>query len=280
MLFQRAGVFLLWAIVAGGILTTAGTGRPMPGVLPDDGDTLSVQEDARKHINFKEIRERFTFDVRYGLLNLGRVYVYIQSDTLYNETPAIHVVTEMVANRRLPLMSNRVVHYHSLLAFEDSIPYGLKFWQNSLHRNLEERYVYEFDYEAGHVLSLEEGALLDTLELHEKADAGPAIFYYARLFAGTDQETRYPVYIDNQASEVFMTFSSETESYDSPAFPGEEIMAYTMDGFADFDGPFGFSGDFQAVFKSDEFRIPLEARVRIFLGSVRVRLIEYERLTE
>ncbi len=226
----------------------------------------------------QNINERFTYEVRYGFLRLGDVHVYLKGDTLYQDTPAVHMVTEMVSNRRLPLIGYREVHYHSFLAYNDSIPYGLRFWQNSLHRDKFERYLYEFDYASGNVYSFEEGEAVDTLDLSRPGDGGPAVMYYSRMFAGTAGDRTYPIYIDHEQSEIEMSFTDRQESYDSPAFPDEDIKAYIMNGNADFEGPFGFSGEFTAFYKDDDLRIPLEARVSIWLGSVRVRLTEYERL--
>lgn len=222
--------------------------------------------------------ERFTYEVRYGFLRLGNVYVYLKGDTVHRGTEAVHMVTEMVSNRRIPLVGHREHHYHNFMVVKDSLPYGLRFWHDSMHDGRKERYLFDFDYEAGFVYSYENGELVDTLDLDQPADGGPAVMYYSRLFAGTDQTRAYPIYIDHEQSEVRMNFSSNTVSYDSPAFPDKEIRAYTMDGLAEFDGPFGFSGEFTAYFMNDKMRIPLEARVSIWVGSVRVRLTEYERL--
>lgn len=242
------------------------------------GSKITSQSGPPDISKLKHVEERFTYEVRYGFLRLGNVSVYLKGDTVYQETDAIHMVTEMVSNRRLPIIGYKEAHYHNLLAFNDTIPYGLRFWQNSMHRDLTERYVYEFDYPGGNVYSFEEGEPVDTMDLDRPADSGPAVMYYARLFAGTDHRTSYPIYIDHEKSQVRMHFTSRKESYDSPAFPDEDVQAYYMSGNAEFEGPFGFSGDFTAYFKDDELRIPLEARVSIWLGSVRVRLVEYERL--
>jgi hypothetical protein len=225
-----------------------------------------------------DANERMTYEVRYGFLRLGNVHVYLKRDTVYRDTPAVHMVTEMISNRRIPLVGHREVHYHNFMAINDTIPYGLRFWQNSLHNDQMERYVFDFDYESGVVYSFEKGEPLDTLDLEQPSDGGPAVMYFARLFAGTDQKKTYPIFIDNEQSDIRLNFSSEKVSYSSPAFPDEDIKAYILDGYAGFDGPFGFSGDFAGFFKDDELRIPLEARVSIWVGSVRVRLTEYQRL--
>ena len=247
-----------------GVTETVSTGGGVASAGPPDVGKL------------QNIDERFTFDVRYGFLRLGNVEVYMRRDTVYRDTEVVHLVAEMVSNRRIPLVGYREVHYHSYIAFNDSIPYGVKYWQDSIHREKKKQFLYDFDYPSGKVYSFEEGNPVDTLELTQPADGGPAVMFYSRLFAGTDSDKRYPLFIDHEQKEIEMNFTSQQEAYDSPAFPDEEIQAFKMSGNADFEGPFGFSGNFTAYFKDDELRIPLEARVNIWLGSVRVRLIEYE----
>lgn len=259
-------------IAAGSVLLTAALGSA--------GRFISGRTATPKNPGIHELidaNERMTYEVHYGFLRLGEVHVYLKQDTVYRNTPAVHMITEMVSNRRLPLVGNREVHYHSFMAANDSIPYGLRFWQNSIHNDRMERYLFDFDYEAEKVYSFEDGEALDTLDLEEPADGGPAVMYYSRLFAGTDQTRIYPIYIDNEKSQITMKFSPEKVAYNSPAFPDEKVMAYVMDGHADFDGPFGFSGSFAALFWDDDLRIPLEARVSIWVGSVRVRLVDYQR---
>lgn len=245
--------------------------------LPADNDANPGPPDIGE---LKNVNERFTYEVRYGFLRLGNVHVYVKRDTLYRDTPAVHLVAEMVSNRRLPIIGNKEVHYHDFMAYNDSIPYGLRFWQNKLHDNEMERYLFDFDYEAGLVYSFEEGVEIDTLALDGPADGGPAVMFYSRLFAGTDTFKSYPIYIDHEKSEIEMDFSNKKEPYESPAFPDEEVEVYNMTGNADFDGPFGFSGEFTARYKDDKYRIPLEAKVSIWLGNVLVRLIEYERIEQ
>lgn len=255
---------VLWAQLV--LLFATGLSEAKLRPQPPDAKTLS------------QLTERFTYEVHYGLLRLGHVHVYFLEDTVYRDTPVRHMVTEMISNPRLPIVGDRRYHYHNYLAYNDSIPYGLRFWQNALHRGEEERTLIDFDYEAGLVYSWESGELIDTLELDGPADAGPAIMYFSRLFAGTRLDTTYPIYIDHERSQIELQFCPIQEPYKSAAFPDDDIHAYLVEGNADFSGPFGFSGRFNAWFKDDELRIPLEARVQIFLGSVRVRLIEYERL--
>lgn len=248
-----------------------------------ENDSLSGEEDADRSgppsVNdLKNLKERFSYEVRYGRFRLGDIDVYLKQDTLVDGTEAIHMVTEMVSNHSAWLIGYRELHFHTLMAYNDTIPYSLKFWHDNIHDEKPERYVFDFDYENGVALSYEEGELIDTLELDRPADGGPVTMYYSRLFAGTDAEKSYPVYIDHGRSDMEMVFSSEKEPYESEAFPGEEFYVYQVEGVADFDGPFGFSGEFTGYYRDDKYRIPLEARASVWIGSVRVRLVDYERI--
>ena len=88
--------------------------------------------------------------------------------------------------------------------------------------------------------------------------------------------TRLPVYVSKKLGYLDFDHSSITELRTYEAF-GDSIATFKTTGRTiDILGPFGFSGRFEAFFAQDNFRIPLEARVKMFLGSAVVKLIEYK----
>lgn len=235
-----------------------------PGPPPEVSEILSVQE-------------KFTYDVRYGFLNLGTVTIYIVSDTTYRGQPAHYVFSKIKSNPGIPLVGYKERNYHTLMAHNDTTFYGLRFWTDSVHDNLFEETVYDYDYPAQRVYTFEEGEAIDTLELLQPADSGPALFYFSRLHAGTNRHVKYPIYISHEMGYVELENSSKVESYSSRAFPNGDVDAVRTRGNADVDGPFGFRGRIDALYKANDLRIPLEARIRVWIGNVRVRLIEYEK---
>lgn len=238
--------------------------EPVPATPPDLDDLWELEED-------------FLFEVRYGFFKLGTVEVEVhRRDTVYNGKKARQFTNIIKSNPSVPFVGYREVHYHTMLTRNDTIPYGLKFWSDNYHDEIMEEVLYEYDYENGVVTYYEEGEKIKEMELDEPADGGPAVFYYSRLHAGASRDVRYPIYIGEEKGFVYINNRNEVKSYDSKAFDGE-VEAYHSTGKANFEGPFGFSGDFEAIFKADELRIPLEARVQVWVGSVRVRLVEYER---
>lgn len=224
-----------------------------------------------------ELEEEYLFEVRYGFMRLGNVEIEVHTrDTTYEGQSARQFTNIIKSNPRVPVIGRREVHYHTMLTRNDTIPYGLKFWSDNHHDDIIEEYVYEFDYDNEEARFFNEGEKKAVNKLKSPADGGPAIFYYSRLHAGTDRTVEYPIYIDEDTGHVKINNRSEISEYDSKAFDGI-VDSYRATGKADFEGPFGFSGDFEAVFKADEFRVPLEAKVSVWVGSVTVRLVEYER---
>jgi hypothetical protein len=225
------------------------------------------------------VHERFVYNVRYGFLNLGEVEVELLPDTTYDGKEVLFMRTIMRSNSRVPFVGTRNVHYQNFFNYNENWLYSHKFWRDDLHDENFERYMIKFDREKQEVHFFEEGEAMDTLALEEPASGGDIIFYFARLFAGTDESYELPVYIENEKGFVTAENSPATEerSYDAFSAP---ILTYMSEGNADIDGPFGFRGRFRAWFATDDLRIPVEAHVRIIFGNVKIRLISYERLNE
>jgi hypothetical protein len=225
------------------------------------------------------VKERFVFNVRYGVFNLGEIEVELLNDTTYQGETVQHMRTVMRTTRRVPFMSERNVHYHNLFTYDREALYSHRFWRDDLHDNEPERTVIEFDREREEVRFFERGEPEDTLELVEPASGGDVIFYYARQFAGIEQPFELPVFISGDLGKVSGQSGHQTEMRSYDAFD-QDIPTYMTEGVADIDGPFGFTGRYRAWFAADDLRIPVEARVRVLFGNVRINLISYEQIED
>ncbi len=222
-----------------------------------------------------DAKESFHYEVRYGFMRLGDVYVSAQ-DTVIDGTTYLHTTSVMQSNSGIPLVGDRRYKYHSILAHNDSTVYSRFFWVDKIHRDSFEYVAYEFDYEKGYVIASKEGEVVDTLDLSEPSDGGPALFYIGRLHAGTDREMEYPIYIDEEKAYIQLRHTTQTEQVRSGYFENGRTEAFLTHGFADVDGPFGFSGAFESYYDTSELRMPVEAKVSVWIGNVRVRLVDYQ----
>lgn len=241
------------------------------------GQDLSYDRDEPPTLQMiLDAREVFEYEVRYGFLTLGWVDVELLPDTTLNDEPVHHMRTRIRSNRRIPFVGTRIVNYESFFTINDDSIYSHLFWRDDIHDDDYDIRRIIFDRDENKVYFFEEGEPADTLDLVEPASGGDIIFFYSRLFAGTEEPYRIPAFIENEKGwlEAENSSNKTTRSYD--AFD-EPVETYFSEGISDIEGPFGFRGRYRAWYATDDLRVPLEAHVRVIFGNVKVRLISYER---
>lgn len=221
--------------------------------------------------------EWFEYEVRYGFLNLGTVVVST-ADTVINGKEHRHIKTVMISNNRLPFVGYKEYHYHAAMAVEDTSIYTSRFWVDKIHRDHYPFNYYDFDYGLSKIYSFEMEDKRDTLDLPGITYAGPELFQLSRLGAGRTFRETYRIVIDNEIQEIFVEYTGETQMLRSSAFEGDRIEVLNSSGTTILKGPFGFSGDFRAFHKNDAMRLPIEARLSVWIGNVVVRLVDYKKL--
>lgn len=244
------------------------------GLLWGLGSTpLQAQPDLDELYKYKET---FKYEVKYGFFKLGWVEVSLQPDTMYEGRMHKHLQTIITSNPKVPFFGTEVDYYHSFFyENEDGVPVTTKYWKDNIDENIYDDIVYEFDRENGKVYYKEEDNTRDTLDLEEPATAGHIIFYFSRLFAGSDTPSDLLVYVTKKKGAIHFQNPSKTEKREYAAFDKPVEAVLTSGTTENIAGPFGFSGDFRAWFMNDELRVPLEARVKVFLGNAMIKLIEY-----
>jgi len=224
------------------------------------------------------VKETFKYEVKYGFLKLGWVEVELLSDTTYQGNSLKHLKTTIRSNSKVPLVGTEIDEFNSLFYInKDGIPVTSYYWKDNVDEEKFKEIIYEFDRDSMVVRYKEEDDTRDTLDLVEPATAGQIIFYFSRLFAGSDKDSRLPVYVTKKLGYVNMENSSKLEKRNYAPFE-KSVQTYLSEGTTEnIDGPFGFSGNFRAWYLADDLRIPLEARVKVLFGNAIVRIIEYSR---
>jgi hypothetical protein len=143
-----------------------------------------------------------------------------------------------------------------------------------------------FDYEK-HKMYFEWGEKLssgerkqngtDTVAITKDCQDGLSLFYYAREHALQKMQKEIPTFIDTNEVTTKINLGVERleEEIDAVDYP---IDVVKLDGRADFVGIFGLTGAFEGVFSNDLASIPITARMKVVLGSVRVELRKWKRI--
>lgn len=224
------------------------------------------------------VKETFRYEVKYGFLKLGWVNVELLSDTTYEGRELKHILTEIESNPSIPFVGDELDRFHSLFYVnKDGLPVEVKYWKDNIDEGEYDEIQYWFDREIDKVYYIEEDDSRDTLDLEDPATSGHLIFYFSRLFAGSEEDYQLPVYVTKKKGYIYADNSLKKEERNYAPFDGP-IQAYMLKGTTEkIEGPFGFSGDFRAWFLDDDLRVPLEARVKVLWGNVIVRMIDYTR---
>lgn len=246
-----------------------------PAMQPSSGaDSLIVESDSAPEmdelLNWHEV---FTYEVRYSFFRLGEVKVEVVSDTLYRDQEAWYIRTIITSNPGIPFVGREENHYNSIFTTTDSLPHELVYWTDDVDENEFENSRYEYDYVAGKVYA-RDGEERDTLDIEEPASSGQLIFLISRLFAGTPNDFTIPVYLNLEKGYIEVTNTLKTEMREYKAFD-KPVKTYYSEGESSIDGPFGFRGSFKSWYLADDLRVPMEAHLRVWLGNVRIKLIEY-----
>lgn len=218
--------------------------------------------------------ELLRYEVKYTFLKLGEVELEIVNDTLYQGKRAWHFRGKITSSG-IPIVGNEENHYNSIFYLHEGKPRELVYWKDDLDSRLMNEERYEYDYEREKVYAFKEGEPTDTLDLIEPATSGPLIFFYSRLKAGMQDTSVVNIYLENEKGDIDFWFTDNTDKRRYDPFD-KKIAAFYSEGDADFEGPFGFSGRFRAWVADNPLRIPVEAHLKVWLGNVKVRLIDYQ----
>lgn len=220
--------------------------------------------------------ETFTYEVRYSFFKLGQVKVEVVGDTLYNDNPSWYIRTIITSNSGIPFVGKEENWYNSIFMETDSLPKSQLYWRDNVDEEKYEDIRYEFSQSDMKVYAREEDGSRDTLDLEPYGSSGQMSFIISRLFAGTETLVQLPMYISLEKGYLTITNTKQMEEREYKAFE-EPVMTYYSTGHTTIEGPFGFRGEFKAWYLADSLRVPLEAHVKVWLGNVRVKLIDYKK---
>ncbi|MEO8513056.1 MAG: DUF3108 domain-containing protein [Ignavibacteria bacterium] len=100
---------------------------------------------------------------------------------------------------------------------------------------------------------------------------GLSIFYFARFNTSKDVSEFVPVMMHTDTSLMKIDFSTKRTDVEISE-TDYDIASYYLEGVSYFKAVFGLTGDFSGWFSYDEARIPLEAKLQVEIGSIKLEL--------
>jgi hypothetical protein len=128
---------------------------------------------------------------------------------------------------------------------------------------------------------------VDTVKLHAfPVQDGLSIFYFARAsirrvlsLSGNPgkRALHVPTVVYGKEGTTHLRIQKKTEYENIGAWKDKKIRVIPVEGTADFEGLYGFTGDFKGWFSDDPATIPIKAELKVIIGSVRLELIKWKR---
>lgn len=247
------------------------------GSITVAGTALSAPQDTTADAVF-QAGEELTYNVTYAGINLGQIRLRLSDTVSVSGGRAFHARGLIDSYRSIPF-----VELHTV--YEDCIaPAGYSEWflSKTKHNTHWIVYSYRFNYPERRVVlekSFDTAVAVvgrDTLRIDTACQDGLSLFYSARKFLQPGSHARFPSVVSEKKgyANIEVSREREHETIDAIDYPVRLIHAA---GSAHFVGVYGLSGDFEGWFSDDAARVPVIAKLKVFIGSIRLELMKWKR---
>ena len=223
--------------------------------------------------------EELVYEVSFLGINLGEVKVFAIEKDIYEGKEVYYAKATMQSNPSIPYASLSAI-FESWMS--PNMNYAYKFEGNTKFGS-DGDWVYQkmlMNYEEEKIKVerwIDRKKVLDhTLETTSKANDGCSLFFLAREYVDSKKRVKVPTIIDKTIDYTYINFwgRKEEKEIDAVDYP---IKTVYFDGRADWKGIYGLNGEFEGWFTDDEANIPVKARMQVYVGSVDLELIRWDR---
>jgi hypothetical protein len=222
--------------------------------------------------------EELEYKVSYLGITLGFIRIITEEPTSVGEAPAIRVRATMQSNPDIPFLSLRAV-FESLL--DTSAAFSYRF-RSQVQQGDEPQATasYEFDY-ARRQATMQEwrnGELLlqRRVRIRSRLNDGLSLLFAARRYVLSGKSYRFPTVVNSDTFATVIHFTQRREAVRIDAVPYPVRTVYFR-GNSNWTGIYGLTGAFEGWFSDDDARVPIRARMRVYVGNVLIELVRWKR---
>lgn len=224
------------------------------------------------------VGEELTYRVSYLNVTLGTVRTVVEPYTQLNGKKVAKVKIYIDSHPNIPFVSLHSI-YESWI--DTSITYTHKFNANTLIDNGQWEFdQYLFDY-PGKKATIEkwrnkEKVSSQTIDLPKRYNDGSSILFAARSLLYAGKSYKIPTVIMEKPVSTVINFAGTkgTTEIDACSYP---IKTVYLNGDANWTGVYGLTGRFEGWFADDDSRIPVLAKMNVYVGSVTIELQKWKR---
>ncbi len=219
--------------------------------------------------------EELTYSVSYLGIQLGTIHLVNEGRHEALGKPAFKCTAYIDSREGIPFLALHVV-YESWME-----PTALASLQFVAQNKLDGEYTkYTFDYDQRRITTVtwkdRQKADERVFSIQRKYTDGLTILYAARQLLYSKRTAWIPTLVREDTAWTKINFTGRIEpvSIEAVSYP---IRTVYFDGNANWTGVYGVTGAFQGWFSDDDARIPIKAKMKLYLGSADIELISWKR---
>ncbi len=260
-------ILSLHLLLAGGSANLAAS-RPEGWRQAEDSTTNRVLQ----------VGEELVYNVSYASFDIGQVRVTMAAESLLDGQKIYKATAHIDSYEGIPFVDLHSVYQTTIAADVHS----LKFHSRTKKDMQWQQFFYGFDYPGRkitivhHPYGSESPDKRDTLRIDTLFQDGLSLFYFARMKLHSNRTFLIPTVVSEVQGKTTIEFRGERthEEIDAVKYPIDLIH---FDGDAGFVGIFGLTGGFEGSFSNDDACVPIVAKMKVLIGSVRIELMKWRR---
>lgn len=222
--------------------------------------------------------EELTYRVSYLGITLGTIKTVIEPFATYNGKKSAKVKVFINSHPKIPFVSLHAI-YESWM--DENMQYSMKF--NASTQNEEGGWDYDqyiFDYDNNKItmekFKAKEKVGTKNFDIKKKYNDGSSLLFAARRLLYAKKSLRIPTTIMDDTVSTVINFSGKQEAaeIDAVSYP---VKCVYFSGEANWTGIYGISGTFEGWFSDDEARIPIKAKMKVYVGNAVIELMQWKR---
>jgi len=271
---QREGRSVILTIL---FLVVAGCPSIAASSSPDTPFGVS-HELAQADTGMFVVGEELTYNVTYAFFDVGQIRIKVLRKIITEMGSYYHAIAYIDSYSGIPFIDLHTIYESNVDEFIFSR------WFRSRVKTGEKWYetIYEFDY-AAKSIEIRKGwagsNVIDstrTIALDTLYQDGLSLYYFARNHLLSNRRFVVPTVISEEKVRTIIQFTPRRTgvTIDAVKYP---IDVVEFEGNAEFVGVYGLTGEFQGWFSNDYARVPILAKMKVLIGTVRIELMKWNR---
>jgi hypothetical protein len=232
------------------------------------------------YTGFFVVGEELTYEVSYLMIKLGTITIRVPGIERGPGWGQFRTEAIIKTYKGIPFMHLLTVFQSTISDQMVSTSFGTReYYQDTTWKYINYAYDQKKDlvYISERIGNKRIPQNCDTLKLEGKRwQDGLSLFFLARSRSAERKEEHVPTLIYRSKADTYIRFGQERSSVEIDAV-GYPVAVNKLEGEAGFTGIFGLTGGFAGWFSADSARVPIMAKMRVYIGNVNIELIKWKR---